>query len=310
MKKLYGVITAMVTPFDGHDRPDLDAVGKLADFLIERGVHCLYPTGTTGEMYLMSVEERKAVAETVIRQANGRATVYIHAGAMTLKDTVEIARHACSAGADGIGVVTPSFFKVDERELEEYYVDVAKSVPSDFPVYLYNIPQLSGNDLKPATIARIIGRCPNVVGIKYSYHDFLRVNEYLQLNDGDFSVVIGADRLFVAGLSIGCCGTVSGNSCACPEPYVEIYESFLKGDCSKALEIQKGANEIADLLRNGSNMAYFKAVLKARGINAGHMRRPLMDLGKKESGELASRFVELAGALGIQAKSVKTGVAA
>jgi 4-hydroxy-tetrahydrodipicolinate synthase len=123
-------------------------------------------------------------------------------------------------------------------------------------------------------------------------------------------VVIGADRLFVAGLSIGCCGTVSGNSCACPEPYVAIYESFLKGDCSKALEIQKDANEIADLLRNGSNMAYFKAVLKARGINAGHMRRPLMDLGKKESRELASRFVELAGALGIQAKTVKSGVAA
>jgi dihydrodipicolinate synthase/N-acetylneuraminate lyase len=43
---------------------------------------------------------------------------------------------------------------------------------------------------------------------------------------------------------------VSGVSCACPEPYVAIYESFLKGDCTKALEIQEGANEIADLLRN------------------------------------------------------------
>ncbi len=293
MKKLHGVITAMVTPFDEADNVDVGAIRKLTDFLVERGVQCLYPTGTTGEMYLMSLAEREKVAEAVIEQANGRATVYIHVGAMTMRDTIELARHALGAGADGVGVVTPSFFSVTERELEEYFVAVADSLPEDFPVYLYNIPQLSGNDLKPSVIERIRRRCPNVVGIKYSYPDFLRVNEYLRINGGDFSVVIGADRLLVAGLTIGCDGTVSGVACVCPEPYVALYRAFQEGDLAKAMRVQKTANEIAELLRNGSNMAYFKAALKVRGIDAGHMRRPLLDLEAREAEELSSRLGEL-----------------
>jgi dihydrodipicolinate synthase/N-acetylneuraminate lyase len=299
MKKLQGIVTAMVTPFDGSDGPDLDAVRQLTDFLIDRGVNCLYPTGTTGEMYLLSLEERKRIAATVIEQARGRVTVYIHVGAMTLKDTIDLARHACSAGADGIGVVTPTFFGVTDREMEAYYVDVANSVPADFPVYLYNIPQLSGNDLKPATIARVVSRCANVVGIKYSYADMLRVNDYLKIRDGAFSVLIGADRLLVPGLAMGCDGTVSGVACVCPEPIVGVYRAYRAGRQAEALKLQAGANEVAELLRNGSNMAVFKAALKARGIAAGHMRRPLMDLPQAEAEELASQLGKLLGQLGI-----------
>lgn len=299
MKKLQGVVTAMVTPFDDGDRVNLVAVRQLTEFLIERGANCLYPTGTTGEMYLLSTEDRKRIASTVIEQARGRATVYIHVGAMAMKDTIDLARHACGAGADGIGVVTPTFFGVTEREMEAYFVDVAASVPADFPVYLYNIPQLSGNDLKPATIARILARCANVVGIKYSYPDMLRVNEYLKLKDGAFSVLIGADRLFVPGLAMGCDGTVSGVACVCPEPFVGIYRACRAGQHAEALKLQAAATEICDLLRNGSNMAVFKAALRGRGIEVGHMRRPLMDLPSEEANRIVRELEDHLGKLGI-----------
>lgn len=299
MKKLYGVITAMVTPFDGKDQVDLEALKKLTNFLVDRKVHCLYPTGTTGEMYLMSADERKKVAETVVKTAAGRANVFIHVGAMTLKETVELARHAHSIGADGVGVVTPSYFSVSESEMEEYYVDISKSLPADFPIYLYNIPQCATNDLKTPLVARIAERCPNIVGIKYSYHDFLRVSEYRRVRDGQFSVVIGTDRLLVPGLSIGCDGTVSGVSCVCPEPFVGIYEAYKKGDQAKAVELQKAAYDICELLKNGGNMAYFKAALRFRGVDVGHMRRPLMDLPKAEADRVNSRLAEMLGALSI-----------
>jgi 4-hydroxy-tetrahydrodipicolinate synthase len=293
MKKMRGVITAMVTPFDGAGNVDIKAARGLTRFLIAKGVDCLYPAGTTGEMYLMSVDERKKLAEAVIEENAGRATVYIHVGAMTLEDTVALARHAKDAGADGIGAVTPSYFSVNEREMEEYYVEISKSVPADFPVYLYNIPQCSTNDLKPATVERIAARCPNVVGIKYSYHDMLRVSEYLRVRGGDFSVVVGTDRLFFPALMLGCSGTVSGVSSVCPEPFVAIYDAVKKGDLDRAREMQKAAFDICDVLKNGANMAYFKSALGFRGVEGGHMRRPLMDLGKDESGALASAFAKV-----------------
>ena len=68
---------------------------------------------------------------------------------------------------------------VNDREMEEYYVEVANSVPEDFPVYLYNIPQCATNDIKPAVVEKILQRTKNVVGIKYSYADMLRFKDYL-----------------------------------------------------------------------------------------------------------------------------------
>lgn len=299
MKLLKGIVTAMVTPFDAQGDVDLAAMRRLTEFLIARKVNCLYPTGTTGEMFLLSLEERKAIARTVVGTAAGRVTAYVHAGAMNQRDTIDLVRHAHDIGADGVGVVTPAFFTVNDAEMEEYYVAVARSVPEDFPVYLYNIPQCAANDLKSAVVARIAARCPNVVGIKYSWADFIRTGEYLRTRDGDFSVVIGADRLLVPGLALGCDGTVSGVSCVCPEPFVAIYEAWLAGDLDKARHWQAVANNICELLRNGSNMAYFKAALAARGVPVGPMRRPLMELSTEEAARVADELGRLLSAAGM-----------
>lgn len=282
MKKLFGVITAMVTPFDKNDKVDTNAIRKHVDFLINGGVNCLYPLGTTGEMYLMSVEERKLVAETVISQNNKRITAYIHVGAMSQADTIELAKHAYEIGADGIGVVTPSYFKVTDKELEEYYVAIAKSVPIDFPVYTYNIPQLSVNDLQPEVVERIVKRAPNVIGIKYSWADMNRTVHYGRINNNDFSVVQGADTLMFPSLMIGCDGIVSGCSSVFPEAFSRVYKAFTEGKYEEAAELQKLATYAAETIKCGSNMSYFKEGLKIRGIDMGTMRKPLLDITAEE----------------------------
>lgn len=290
MKKLYGVTTAMVTPFDANDQVDVKALKEHTNFLIEKGVNCLYPNGSTGEMYLLSVEERKLVAETVVKEAAGRVTVFIHVGAMTLKDTIELAKHACEIGADGIGAVTPSYFSVTDREMEEYYIAISKSLPDDFPVYLYCIPQCAGNDLKPAVVQRIADKCKNVVGLKYSFADFLRVKDYLNTNNGNFSVMVGTDRLFSAALIMGCDGTVSGVSSVYPEPFVNVYKAYGEKNEEAVRKNQKLGNEIAEILKSGANMAYFKTGLEFRGMTGGHMRKPLLDLNKEEKQQLISQL--------------------
>lgn len=276
----------MTTPFDENDRVDVEALESQVEFLIGKGVNCLYPCGTTGEMLNMTCEERKVVAQTVVKAAAGRVVVYIHVGTQTLKDTIRLARHAHSIGADGIGVVTPGFFGLKDKAMARYFVDVAKSVPEDFPVYLYCIPQCAANDIKPSVAEEIVKAAPNVIGIKYSYADCIRLKDYLNINGGDFSVLFGPDRLFLPALAMGCDGTVSGCSGPMPEHFVKIYEAFRKGDWEEAGKEQKTASEICEILKNGSDMGIFKAALKLRGIRGGHMRRPLLDLEPQEEQEL------------------------
>jgi len=286
LKKLQGVVTAMVTPFDKEGRVQHDKLENLTEFLIGKGVNGLYPLGTTGEMLRLSVPERKAVAETVIKKAGGRVNVFVHVGAMNESETIELAKHACEAGADGIGVVTPVYFSMTDRELVQYFVNVASSVPEDFPVYLYSIPQCAANDIKPHVAQEVAERCRNVIGIKYSYPDFLRVNEYLMINNESFSVVPGTDRLFLAGLVMGCDGVISGCSCAYPEPFVAVYRAYLENDLAKARKLQRIAIKYCEALRNGSNMSYFKEALRLRGIDVGYMKAPQLDLTGDEIRDL------------------------
>lgn len=298
MNRLFGVTTAMITPFTSEDRPDLTAVAQLTEMLIARGVSCLYPCGTTGEMLRMTLEERKRVAETVIAAARQRVPVFIHVGSMRQDDTIALARHAVTSGAQGIGVVTPQFFSCNDAEMEEYFVAVAASVPPDFPVYLYNIPQCAANDLKTDVIRRIRARAANVAGVKYSFADMARTVEYLNVAE-DFSVLHGADKLFASLLTLGCDGTVSGCSCVFPEPYVNVYRAFQAGDLAEAQRWQAIAVRFGDLLTNGANMAVFKAALKLRGLDAGLMRRPQLDLNAEQTASLTQSLNQLCAESGI-----------
>lgn len=169
MKKLFGTVVPIITPLTEDDKIDVASLKNLTDHCINNGLQCLYPCGTTGEMMYLTVAERKLVAETVVSHAAKRVPVFVQVGAWNLADTIELAKHAVSIGADGIGVVTPVFYKLSDQGLVDFYKAVSSSVPADFPVYLYSIPQNAINDISPSTAARIAELCPNVVGIKYSY---------------------------------------------------------------------------------------------------------------------------------------------
>ena len=292
MKKLYGVITAMTTPFTAEGKVDVAALEEQTEFLIGKGVHCLYPCGTTGEMYYMSAEERELVAETVVKKAAGRVTVFIHTGAMTQDEVIRLSQHAHKIGADGVGVVTPSYFTVDDRAMVEYYKAVCGSLPEDFPVYVYVIPPLAHNDISAKTMEEIAAACPNVVGVKYSFADMRRINEYLLVKNGTFSVVPGCDDLFLPNLVCGCDGVVSGCSGPIPEPFVEVYDLYLKGDILAARQAQRKATRACQIMKGGADMSIFKNILTMRGVTGGHMRKPLLDLTEEQVEALSHQIAE------------------
>ena len=292
MKLMKGVIVAMTTPFADNDSVDAGALRENTQWLIERGITCLYPCGTTGEMLLMDCEERKKIAEAVVESAAGKADVFVQCGAMTTRDTLDLVRHAKSIGADGVGVVTPAYFGLSEAEMLEHYRAVADCAGEDFPVYLYNIPQCAANDLTTSVCRKIVEACPNVLGIKYSFSNADRISEYLSLRDYQFSVLVGLEKHFLPYLSIGCDGVVSGCANAFPEVFLGIYDAFRAGDLERALRLQRIAERLSNLVSGPQSNARVKAAQKYRGQRSGHMRRPLMDISAAEEAAFASQLAQ------------------
>lgn len=295
MKRLYGIVLPMITPLTEDDQIDVISLKKLTDRCIEKGAHCLYPCGTTGEMMCLSVEERKLVAETVIRQAQGRIPVFVHVGAWNLKDTICLAKHAVDMGADGIGVVTPAFYSISDSGLVDYFTEIAKSVPKDFPVYLYGIKQNAVNDINRQVCEKVANNCPNVIGAKYSYPDMTRIQELTTISAGTFEVLVGPDHLLTASAAIGVKGAVSGNAMCIPEHYQLLWECLEKKDYQKALEIQRRTNILNSVMMDtGKNIAVYKMLLKKEGVIACEkMRKPLEELTKEEEASVWGKMSEL-----------------
>jgi len=273
---LRGVITALVTPFDEAGRVNAHALERLVEFQIRAGVHGLCPCGTTGEVALLSLEERKQVAEIVVRVAQGRVPVLVHTGAASTETTIALTRHAQEIGASAATVVTPWYFRLSDDALIHHYVRVAESVP-DFPIYLYNIPQLTGNDLKPAVVHTIAERCPNVVGLKDSCGVLAQIIDSAAARGGKFNVAIGSDGLLLSAAVAGIGAAISGNANAVPELFVEFYNAFWRGDLTAAQAVQARIQHVRRALKDGGDLSLFKAVLTQRGIPAGGVRAPLLN---------------------------------
>lgn len=292
MKRLKGIVVPIVTPFDDSGRVDAEALKNLCDYLIEHGVHGLYPCGTTGEAVLLTDEERKAVAEVVVEHVGGRVPVFIHVGAASTQSAMDLAKHAVDIGADGIAAVTPYYFRLSQEALIRYYEQIVSVIPSDYSFYVYNIPSCTGNDITPPAVGYLAQKHSNVVGIKNSMSDILRAQEYLNCREG-FSVMLGNDSLIAMGVFIGCDGAVSGNAQVAPELFVNLYNAAEAGDWELALTLQKQATQVAELLQNGGNLSLFKYALAHRGVPVGEVREPLAKVCKKEAAEIMAKIDEL-----------------
>lgn len=282
MKKLHGVVTPIITPLMENEQVDYASLSNLTVSLIERGCDCIYVCGTTGGVTYLSIEERQRILETILTAAAGRALVYAQIGGTTLANSLKLAEHAVKLGVDGIGVLTPTYFPLSDEELEDYYVTISRNVPEDLPIYIYAIPSLAVNDMSVDLVTRIAERCQNVVGIKYSANDLIRMNAFKQIRHGEFSVMVAPLEMAYAAFSIGCEGIVSGTCHVFTEKIKEMYVAYKNGKLDDAKAIQTELLKYAPLVRE-KEMAKCKAYLCHEGIIATDaMRAPLKSISASD----------------------------
>jgi len=209
-----GAFAAALTPLrtEGAELDDA-AFEPYVDFLVAGGVDGILALGTTGEGILLAEEERRRAAELFLAAAAGRIQVAVHCGAQTTAETARLAAHAAEAGAAAAAVISPPYFRLDERALEAH-LSAAAAACAPLPFYLYEFEARSGYAVPPALVERLRDSVPNLRGLKVSDQPWEKLEPYLL--EG-LDVFVGAEALVARGLERGAAGAVSGLAAVYPE---------------------------------------------------------------------------------------------
>ena len=288
--RLRGAIAASVTPLaSGGSAVDIAAIHGLVPFLKDGDVDGALIAGTTGEGVLLTLEERRAVAEAFVAAGNDGFQVAIHTGAQTTADTIALSAHARDIGAQAVAVIAPPYFPLDADELTAHLVKAAEAA-DPLPFYVYEFAGRSGYAIPTAVISDVCAAAPNVAGMKVSDSPFEAVEPYLDLSlELGIDVFIGNEPLAMQGMDRGAVGCVSGLAAAFPEA-----TAALVHDRSEAAHEQ--VRRLRDGLAGIPFHAALKAVLVARGVlAAADVRPPLRGLTQAER----DRVLSLASAWGV-----------
>jgi len=273
--KARGIIPPMITPFDDDEKVDNETIKKMTNYLIDAGVHGVFPLGSTGEGYGIDFDEKKKVIETVLEATNKRVPVYAGTGAITTKESIRLAEMATKIGVDALSVITPYFISPNEEELYTHYKEIASS--TDLPIILYNNPGRTGIDLSLELIIHL-SSIKNIVGIKDSSGDMTKAAEIIRRTGSDFSVLAGRDTLIYGFLAYGGQGSVAATANIVPELVVSIYELYQKGEYQSALDAQFKLATLRMGFSLGSFPVIMKEGLKLRGIDVGNTLKPIKPL--------------------------------
>lgn len=267
-----GIMPALVTPFTKEgNQIDEAQLRNLVNHCVELGVHGVVPGGTTGEFVNMKSKERKRLFDVVVDEVNGRAAVVAGTGASGTDHALEMTKYAKDAGADAALIVTPFYLKPASRGIYEHYFTIASKV--DLPLVLYNIPQCTGLSM-PWQMVEDLAQIPNIVGIKDSSGQLSFMLTVLEKVRDKINVMCGHDEVVVGALAAGASGAILASANFIPDVWVEIYSSVLKGDLSKARELQYKVQKIARITA-ASGAVGAKEALNMMGLKVGKVRPPL-----------------------------------
>ena len=304
-----GYWPACPTPFSSDGAVDIESLRTLVEWYVGEGMHGIFVNGTTGEWFSQTPEERRLVAETVIDQVAGRASVVVGCTSLTAKGAIELGRHALAAGASGIGSTPPPYSKTYPDETVRYYQDLSDGV--DGPVMVYNWPHGTSVDIGP-DLAERIAAVDNVVAIKDStpnLEQFFETARRLVANVrviGPYMSVAGLEFLLEEGGD----GFIGGGSLWGARD-AEFWDAVWRGDIETAREHARRTDELFPKLwlpggwggHFGAYQSQLKALMKMLGQSGGEVRPPRLPVTDEVSLRRMREILVESGLLSPQAEA-------
>jgi N-acetylneuraminate lyase len=283
MNHISGLVAAPFTPMLPDGSINFDKVPDVVNNLIDNNVKGMFVCGSTGEGPSQTTEERKKLAEAFIKAANKRLLVFVHVGHSSITEARQLAEHAQQIGADYISATPPTYFKIDTIDLlVACLAEIAKGAPS-LPLFYYNIPALTGNNLDMVKLLERAGEdLPTLAGIKYTapfIHDY---QSCLNFRNNQYDILYGTDEMLLSALAAGAKGFIGSTYNFVAPLYHALMEEFKNGNLKEAQRLQNiSVNMVRVIVKYGGFRAQ-KAMMKMIGIDCGNVRLPLNPLKEQE----------------------------
>jgi 4-hydroxy-tetrahydrodipicolinate synthase len=275
--KLQGIFTPNLVPLDSRGQINETEFRRYIDWLIAKGVHGLYPNGSTGEFTRFTAEERRRIIRIVCDQTRGRVPILAGAAEANVKETISACEAYYEYGARAVAIVSPFYYRLSPDSVYAYFREIALNSPID--VTLYNIPMFA-SPIDVPTIRRL-AEFPRVIGIKDSSGDMgfmLRMMASVLPARPDFSFLTGWEAVLVPMLIMGVDGGTNATSGIVPEVTRKMWDLTKSGQLDQARAIQLRLLELFDTMLYSADFPEgFRAAVQLRGFDFGNSRQPMSE---------------------------------
>jgi 4-hydroxy-tetrahydrodipicolinate synthase len=270
---LGGILTAIVTPFDGDLQVDEQAFVDLMHHLAAHGSDGFVVCGTTGEASTLTDDEHLRVVELAIAERPEGVSITAGVGSNDTRHAVELTERATALGVDAVLSVTPYYNKPNRRGILRHYEEVARA--TDKPIILYNIPSRVVVDV-PNDLLAELAQLDNVEYVKQANNDNLAPVDGL-------GIYAGNDDILLRTLEMGGCGGIC-------------VASHLVGDEMRRMidepehraAIDASLRDVYAAMGVTTNPIPVKAALELAGHPVGGLRLPLVEADEDERDQIRS----------------------
>src|SRR6185312_9178978 len=273
--RLQGIFTPNIVPLDARGEINEAELRRYTDWLIDRGVHGLYPNGSTGEFTRFTPEERRRIIAIMADQNRGRVPILAGAAEANVRETLSACEYYHGLGVRAVAIVSPYYYKLSPASVYAYFAEIGRNTPID--VTLYNIPMFA-SPIDVPTVQRLSEEFEKIVAIKDSSGDLphmIRMIAAVRPNRPDFSFLTGWDAALMPMLLIGCDGGTNATSGIVPEITRKLYDLTVAGRIDQARELQYKLLKLFDAMIYTADFPEgFRAAMQLRGIDPGESRQP------------------------------------
>lgn len=273
MRKLYGIVPPMTTPFDEGEEIDHGLLKKDVTHLVEKSkVHGLAIGGSTGEGYSLSTKELRSSIETTIDAVKGRIPVIAGIIVDSTRQAVERAKAVQDLDVDALQITPVHYlFKPNDEMMYQYFQTIAETV--DIPILIYNVVPWSY--CSPELLIKIITEVDGVAGVKQSASDVkLLADLILGLKDRG-TIFTAVDALLYPSYALGAHGSIAAILTAVPELCVKQWDQVKQGDHAGALDSHNKLLTIWDALSADNLPANVRYAMELQGRPGGSPRSPM-----------------------------------
>lgn len=290
-----GSFVALVTPMNEDGSVDLEGFRTLLRFHADNGTEAVLIMGSTGEVSMLSPEEKRLIITETAKMDGGNILKYYGCTGNNTQATIDMVRFAEGEGADGAIIAAPAYICASNADIADYVEEVCDAV--NLPIGFYNNPPRVKTDLHWDDLLRL-ARHPNMVVLKEST---TRVGQVAQMCAAapDIAIMCCCSPnlgLIVPTMSLGGHGTANMTGNIIPREFATISKPWQTAD--DAQNFRDAYLHNLDMLHyaySAINPVAIKSLMRAVGLPSGPLRKPL----KPFEGEALRKGLDIVARLGL-----------